>query len=160
MAALAPGVYIPLELIRKILSNIESRQQLINISLVSHLWQRLVFPILWYEVCPKSPSQIEKLVAQIEAESVDPELCISAHICVLHVSHALHVFRPGDKDQLIRFQQIIPKMSSLTHLTWGGRSPDRVQTIQKFQQYCPKIRSIDLRYTRLHHPAGPLDQSF
>lgn len=151
MATLASGTYIPSELISLIISHIHSRKHLIGISLVSHVWQRLAFPVLWYEVELTEHSHMDRFIIQIQSEPDDPELRISQHL------RLLFVHRSVESGLIINFQQIIPKLSVLKHLTWRGQFPYNVPIFETFQQSCPTLRSFDINYGGMSPLTGVLD---
>ncbi|KAF8601254.1 hypothetical protein BDV93DRAFT_236576 [Ceratobasidium sp. AG-I] len=152
MATLTSGIFIPSELIGLILSNISSRKHLIDVSLVSHSWQRLALPVLWQKVQLMKSSQMENFIKKLESEVLDTDLRISLHVSQLHVGRAHD--SDLDRDLMVRFQQIIPKMVSLKHMSWRGYFPGGVPVFQTFQQSCPALRSIDLEYGGI----GPLTE--
>lgn len=155
MATLAFGADIPPELISIILSHIHSRKHLVRISLVSRAWQRLAFPALWHEVQITAPPHMEQLVSQLQSEPNDRGHCISQHLNLLFV----RLITDLDGDLLARFQQIIPKMAFLKHLTWEDGSPNAVPVLRTFQQSCGALRSVDLDLRRAE-PTGTLAQYF
>lgn len=152
MATLGSGIYIPSELIGLILWNIQSRKHLINVSLVSHQWQSLAFPVLWHEVQLMKPSQMESFIHKVESEAFDSNLRISLHLCLLSVlqSHESDL----DHDLTVRFQQIIPKLISLKHLSCYGYFLMNAPFFPTFQQCCPDLRSIDFDYGGFGSLAG------
>ncbi|KAF8601255.1 hypothetical protein BDV93DRAFT_236587 [Ceratobasidium sp. AG-I] len=144
MATLASGIYIPAELFGLILSNIQSRKRLIDVSLVSHSWQRLAFPLLWHEVQLMKPSQMEQFTAKLQSEAPESNLRISLHVSLLYVRRADD--SDLDRDLMVRFQQIIPKLVSLKHMSWHGFFPGDVPIFRTFQQSCTTCRSVELNY--------------
>lgn len=141
MATLESGTHIPPEILGLIISKFQDRNKLANLSLVSHLWHRLAFPVLWYEVQLLGPSHLDKFATHIQSELPDNFFSVSVHLRALYISLGGASL---DRDLLIRFQEIIPKLSFLTHLTWSEYVLHEAFLLQTFQQSCRALRSVDL----------------
>ncbi|KAF8601257.1 hypothetical protein BDV93DRAFT_236638 [Ceratobasidium sp. AG-I] len=156
MTTLASGTYFPSQLIGLILSNVLSRKQLINMSLVSRSWQRLAFPVLWYQVQLTQKNQMEKLVVMLETEPDNSDLRISVHLRSLRIG--LPSPTTLGPNLMLRFEQLIPKLAFLTHLTWSRHLSEGTSIFQAFQQCCPMLRSVNLYEVGFNRLTSALDQ--
>lgn len=154
MATLVSGTYIPSELIGLIISYIRSPKHLISISLVSRAWQQLAYPVLWYQVELMGPSAMERFITAIQSEPEDPSQRVSQYLRVLFVLRAMESYVMAD------FRRIIPKLSTLKHLTWHANFPIDLPIFEEIRKYCPGIRSFDFNYGGISPLTGVLDQSY
>jgi hypothetical protein len=94
---------------------------------------------------------MERFITAIQSEPQDDSLRISQHVRVLFVLRAMESYVMAD------FRRIIPKLSTLKHLTWHANFPIDLSIFEEIQQYCPNIRSFDFGYGGISPLSGVLD---
>lgn len=158
MVTLVSDVHIPFEIIGLIISNLYNQKHLINVCLVSRAWYKLGLPRLWREVHLGKPGSVEQFVARLESNDELPIFRVGPCVRILSV-HPVSEYFLEDEDEAViaRFQKVVPKLTSLEHLSWKAYIGTEVDIIQALRQSCSTLRSVDITQLTAWRPAGTLN---
>ncbi|KAG9085094.1 hypothetical protein FRC07_013459, partial [Ceratobasidium sp. 392] len=154
---------LPTEVLQLILENTEN---LSAASLVSRRFHELTFPLAHctLELCHdrRAKGFIERVWA--EEETTPFRISQALRNLIVWEKYIQYDYtRPFDEDLVAQFRDILPKLVNLGHLTWrDSKHPQDLDLFIDFQQYCPKLRSVDLdaRPWRIHADNTNVQHSF
>ncbi|KAG8741236.1 hypothetical protein FRC10_003158 [Ceratobasidium sp. 414] len=136
---------LPIELLRLIL---ESTEDLSALSLASHQFHQLSFPLIYHTLEFSRDTRVKEFIDLVSDEDVGAPLRISRVLRSLIVVGKYVGYRhttPFNEDLVAEFRLIIPKLINLQHLTWHiSTQPRNPDFFVDFQRCCTKLRSLDL----------------
>jgi len=142
-------VRLPTEILGMIIT-LTSQTDLSALSLVSHSFQRLAFPLKHYTIVLRKTPRIEQLILLIESKSEDAVLGIGQVLRCLTLDTEICEL---DGKLIPRFREIIPKLTGIEHLAWKVRGyPECMEFFEDFRRWCPRLNSVDLNARDISDP--------
>jgi hypothetical protein len=141
---------LPNEVLALCITCTEDTDTLLVLSLVSRLFHLLVFPLIHHTVSFKQAWRIKAFTETVKSEEENSLLRISQALRWLIFDSELNESSPLsgtpiDKDLIVEFRSIIPKLIKLEHLRWGVEFyHGSTALFPDFQHWCPQLRSLEI----------------
>lgn len=141
---------LPEEILGLVINRVQDREDLLTISLVSHLFYRFTFPLIHHTTVLQTVKRIVEFIELVKLKTDNGRTQISQviHCLIFHqdLGNVLGGVPLLEEQLVLELQSIVPHLAGLHHLTWAiADSPINPTIFEDFRRWCPKLRSIHLR---------------